>query len=112
MATQDENEELSLSNPILGSLSARGKKMAEIIAVISLCLTFTLTYVLWRHSEDARAQNTAITTAIQVQTVDMSKAIQAQASALRQLTCIMSLPERERKDAYAAPYSFCNQLAR
>lgn len=66
--------------------SAKGKKTAEVIAIISLCLLCLFAWVLWEHKADAKTQGDTLTTTMK----DMAQAI-------REGNCINSYPEAVRE---------------
>ena len=96
----DGNGSAEITTPI-GSVRFGGKRMAEIIAVMSLCLLGVLAFVLFEHMADTKASGKELTAAVR-----------EMASAQREMACIISLPEDRREREYASPNSFCRSMAR
>ena len=92
----DVNGEAEIKTPI-GSVRWAGKKNAELIALLALCLLFVMSYVLFQHLHDSRELHSTFKELIVSQ---------------REQTCLLSLPETERKAEYSAPYGFCKRMAR
>ena len=63
MADDNGTIETAINTP-LGGLSYKGKRMAELIAVLSLCMLLLLAYVWWEHKQDTRDGQIQLTTAI------------------------------------------------
>jgi hypothetical protein len=84
-----------------GSVKWSGKRIAEFITVLSLFATIFLGYVWWEHkNETAAAQK------------ELSSNLRDMVMSQRELTCISSLPEAERKAEFQSPYGFCKRMAR
>lgn len=92
----EQVEEAAITTP-LGSISTKGKKTAEIIAVICLSLLFLLSYVLWEHKAEAKESSTSIATAMK----DI-------AISNRVLACLMATPQDQRE----AKLAQCERIAR
>lgn len=105
--SENGSSESSIQTP-LGSVSFRGKRTAEFIAILSLCLLFLLAYVVWEHKNDARADNTNLADVLK----GMTTAQQAMVQAQREQNCLMALPAERREKEYFSPDSFCKRLSR
>ena len=104
---ENGNGETSVTTP-LGGFTYKGKRMAELISVCLLCLTFLLTYILWEHKNNTKDNSTALSLAIK----ELSLSQRAMVEAQREMTCVISMPQEKRENAYGSPYSLCKQLAR
>lgn len=96
----DENGNGNTSSEIktpIGSVSFSGKKTAEFIAILSLCLLFVLAYVLWDHKVEARSNGDTLITALQAM-------VQAQ----REQNCLISIKQDEREQKA----EFCRRISR
>lgn len=108
MTTETETpSELSVSAGG-ASASVKSKRAAEFITVALLCLFCVLVYAFWLHREDSLANHKAQSEQFR----EMSAINKSMVEALREQTCLISIPESERKAEYAAPYGFCKRMAR
>lgn len=82
------------------SARARSRYISELIASVSLVGLAGLAILLLRHQE--------ITDTHQREAKEINKQV---VQAIRMQTCLISLPESERKTEYAAPYGFCKTLS-
>ena len=92
----EETQSGEIKTP-LGSVSFSGKKTAEVIAILSLCLLFLLAWVLWEHKADAKGHGDSLTSVMK----DMAQAI-------REGNCINSYPEAERE----SKIEMCKRITR
>ena len=92
------NEDMSESriNTPLGSFSFKGKRMAEFIAILSLCLLFLLGYIVWEHKTDTKGQGT-----------ELAKVFREMVIAQRELNCLISVKQEERENKA----ELCRRLA-
>jgi hypothetical protein len=104
---QETPDELGIKTPF-GEISSKGKRTAEIITVFLLVGLGILAALFWTHHESTEKGTAALTNAVNNLTV----AQREQTSAIRENTCVNSLPESQRKEAYASPYSLCKQMGR
>ncbi len=107
MAEENGSQEAGISTP-LGSVSFKGKRMAEFIAILSLCLLFLLAYVLWEHKAEARTDAANLAGVLKEMTVAQHSMVQAQ----REQNCLLSLPPEKREREYFSSNSFCKQISR
>lgn len=103
----EENSESTITTP-LGSVSVKGKRMAEIISVICLCLLFLLGYILWEHKEDSKGMKDAFANGF----TEMAKAQREQNQIQREQLCLLAMPETKREREFLNEGSFCKRLAR
>lgn len=103
----DDTQEAGITSPI-GSVSFKGKKTAEFIAVICLCLLFLLAYVLYEHKLDAKAENMNLTSVIKELAVAQREGNQI----LREQVCLLSLSQEKREREFASENGLCKRLAR
>lgn len=80
---QEGNGNLEVKTP-WGSFS--GKRTAELIAILSLCILGVLGYAFWEHKLEAKASGDSLTAVMK----DL-------ATAIREGNCINSYPEAERE---------------
>ena len=92
----DDNGSGEIKTPI-GSVSFSGKKTAEVIAILSLCLLFVLAWVLWEHKADAKEQQESLTTV-------MKEMVSAQ----REQNCLIAIKQDERENKA----EFCRRIVR
>lgn len=93
----DPPTNLELTGP--GGISAKlgGKRVAEIVAILSLVALAVLGYTVYMMHGTLSG---------------VSSAIRDLAQAQRELTCIISRPQDEREKEYLHPNSFCKQMGR
>lgn len=96
----NERSEGGIKTPF-GELTFKGKRIAEFIALISLTLLFLLAYILYEHKGDTKTSESSL-----------AAAIKEQAAAQRLMSCLISLPQDQRKREFASESSFCRQLSR
>ena len=77
--------------------SVSGKKVAEFITILSLCVMGIIGYAFWEHKLDAKASGESLTATMK----DMAQAI-------REGNCINSYPEAERENKV----EFCKRVTR
>ena len=92
----DENTEAGITSPI-GSVSLKGKKTAEFIAIFCLSLLLLLSYILWEHKAEAKESSTSI-----------SQAMRDIAISNRVLACLMATAQEQRE----AKLAQCERIAR
>ena len=102
-ADNNSDGEVQITTPI-GSLSSKGKRTAEFIAILSLCLLFLLAYVLWEHKTDAKAIGIDLRDAIK----EMTTAQHENTAAQRELNCLIAIPQEQREKQA----EFCKRIAR
>lgn len=113
-----------------GSVALNSKKMAEIISVALICVVGIMGYILWDHSMDARAaegefkkfletmseRNTkALEQATTRQAQMIEKLVETQKQnieAQREMNCLISLPQEERRKEFIGENSFCKRMSR
>ena len=96
MAEENNESKADIKTP-LGSLSFSGKRTAEFIAILSLCLLFLLAYTFWEHKTDAKEA-----------TKELIIGVKEFSVAQREMACIISLPQEQRSQSSA----FCKTIAR
>lgn len=84
---------------------ARGYDILTLVVVAGLSV---MSYVLWRHMEDAVSFRNEATQAAAA-TVETLKAL---AREQRFTTCILATKEDQREAQYGSPNSFCNRMAK
>ncbi len=103
----DETQETAISTP-LGSLSTKGKKTSEFIAILCLCLLFLMAYVLYEHKLDAKADNISLSAVVK----DLALAQREGNQILREQVCLLSLSQEKREREFATENSLCKRLSR
>ena len=92
----DDNGSGEIKTPI-GSVSFSGKKAAEFITILSLCLLFVLAWVVWEHKADAKEHGANLTTI-------MKEMVSAQ----REQNCLIAVKQDEREQKA----EFCRRISR
>lgn len=108
MSEGNGSESSSTITTPLGSVAFKGKRMAEFIAVLSLCLLFLMGYVLWEHKAEAKEDARSLASVIGKMTEAQTSMVQAQ----REQNCLLSLPPEKREREYFSTNSFCKQISR
>ena len=88
----------------LGSFAFSGKKTAEFIAIISLCLLFVLAYVIYEHKSDAKDVQAQFVVAIKEMTAVAKEGVQVQ----RVMNCLISTDQKDRQSQIAN----CERISR
>lgn len=99
----DDRDEAAITTPA-GSVSYKGKRMAEFITVISLCVLGIMAYVLYDHKNDAKESNTLMRDAIKEMTTAQKDGVAAQ----REMNCLISVAQDQRE----RNADLCKRLAR
>lgn len=99
----EENSEGAVQTPI-GSVSFKGKRMAEFIAVFCLSLLLLFGYILWEHKAEAKQDNNNIAMAIREFTLAQKESTVVQ----RVTNCLMATRQEERE----AKLAQCERIAR
>lgn len=92
----EDNTEAGITSPI-GSVSFKGKKTAEFIAIFALALMLLFGYILWEHKAEAKDNGTNI-----------ANALREIAVSNRVLACLMATKQDERE----AKLAQCERIAR
>lgn len=100
MAEENGNGEGSIQTPI-GSMSFKGKRTAEFIAILSLCLLFLMGYVLWEHKKDTKDLR-----------VELLASVKELVAAQRETTCLLALPQEKREAEFTSTNGICKRLSR
>lgn len=102
----EENNETTKSEikTPLGSMSFSGKRMAEFISVILLCLMGILSYAFWTHLtiQDDQGKNLVMVLK------EISAGNNAVVREQRVMNCILTMKQEERRTALAD----CERIAR
>ena len=102
----EENEDTSkagITTP-LGSLSFSGKKMAEFISVILLCLFGVMTYAFFEHNGNTTTTGKELTIAIK----ELATANLAQVREQRVMNCLLTIDQKDRQNQL----SNCERIAK
>jgi hypothetical protein len=97
-----EASEGQITTP-LGSLTYKGKRMAEFISILSMC-----GLVLWQHKEDAKGMQSIFAQGFK----EMHQAQTEQNRILREQVCLLSLPEQKREREFLTDNSLCKRISR
>lgn len=103
----EDVSEGGITTPI-GSVSFKGKRIAEFIAILCLAALILIGYALWEHKEDAKGMKDAFSTGFK----EMASAQREQNSIQREQLCLLSLPESRRQQEFLNDSSFCKRLSR
>ena len=120
------NEEVAISNPILGSLKVNGSNINNIFTVLGFIMISLIAWVLWQHHVQAadtdkasaasikesnkqfvdalKESNVATVKALEKISEEQKKATEAQ----RETNCLLSLPQDRRTNAG----EICKRIAR
>ena len=88
----------------LGSLNFSGKRMAEFISVLLLCMFGVLSYAFYTHNKDSDSNAKQLTEAIK----DLASANLLQVKEQRVMNCLLTLPQNDRQTQLAN----CERIAR
>lgn len=86
----------------LGTARYSGKRMAELVSVLALVALTVIGMGLWWHSEDSRANSSAINQAFREMVLVQRQMLQAQ----REQNCLIAMKPEERN------VSFCQRVTR
>jgi len=100
---EETNSTASITTPA-GSFSFSGKRMAEFISVILLCLFGIMAYAFWEHKTDARELQSAFLSAIRESTQVQKEQVVAQ----RVMNCLLTIDQKDRQNQLAN----CERIAR
>ena len=99
----EETSEAGITTP-MGSVSLKGKKAAEFIAIFCLSLLLLLAYIIWEHKAEAKQDSSNIALAIREFTV-----AQRESNVTARVTnCLMATPQEQRMSRLAD----CERIAR
>ena len=101
-------QEVSISNPILGTLAAKGVRVSDLIGLITLIAVTFLAFFIFKLS-------TTLETHIRDSSDIIKLIIDANnrnASAQRLMACILSKDQPRRESEFANINSFCHSMAR
>ena len=88
----------------LGSLSFSGKRMAEFISVLLLCLMGVLSYAFWTHTKDTDSSTQALASAIK----DLANTNVLQVREQRVMNCLLTIDQKDRQNQL----SNCERIAK
>lgn len=94
--TDEANGEAEIKTPV-GSIKWQGKRVAELIAVLSLGALLFLGYVWWEHKQESSAL-----------LKELHGAIKDMVSAQREQNCLIAIPQEIREQRS----EFCKRLSR
>ena len=103
----DAQQEIEVSNPILGRLSARGVRTSDLIGLLTLCLVGVVLFLVLRSHDSAAIQRD--TTAKRYG--ELGAILKNQVASQKLMTCIISVPQERREQEYSQPNSFCRRMA-
>lgn len=103
----EEASESAITTP-LGSLSYKGKRMAEVISILSMCGLVLLAYILWQHKEDSKVMQAIFSQGFK----EMHNSQQEQNRILREQVCLLSMPENKREREFLSENSLCKRISR
>ena len=102
----EENNETSKSEikTPLGSLSFSGKRMAEFISVLLLCLMAVLAYAFWNHSVNVETHGNQLIGVLK----ELHSGNMASVKEQRVMNCLLTIKQDDRRSALAD----CERIAR
>lgn len=89
---------------------AKSKFLAEIISVMLLTLLGVVAYGGFLHLQDSREANQKTVQTLEKISERTEVQSQKTISAIREQTCLSSLPESERKADFASPHGWCKRI--
>src|SRR3990167_10702471 len=106
--SENDTSESSITTPI-GSVSYRGKRMAEFITILSLLILAVLATLYWTHTKATDQQNASnveaikeLSKALREQTQIMAASSNEQVKAQRLTSCLISLPQDRREREFSS----------
>ena len=109
MSEDNGNTEFTASvGPTGASVSGKGRKVSEIIAILSTIGVVLMAYMLHVHGVQSEKTDTAIAISIK----ELAKAQQDLVSAQREQTCILVLPQDKREQEFHSQFGLCKRLTR
>ena len=103
MSEENGDSKATLPTP-WGPASFSGKKMAEFISILLLCMFGILSYAFWEHTRDADKNNTLIAVAIKEIASSNLQLVREQ----RVTNCLISLEPKDRQGQLAT----CERIAK
>jgi len=121
--------QVNVQTPI-GSFSFNGKRMAEFISVMLAIVVAIMAYILWDHQQDSRqaagdfkaflstmaeSNKNALQEISRANREAVGELVQAQkenVQAQREMNCLISLPQEERRKEFLGENSFCKRISR
>ena len=104
MAEEANETTTSTVTTPMGSFSFSGKRMAEFISVILLCLFGVMAYAFWEHKSDTTEFRNAFVTVIRESTQVQKEQVVAQ----RVMNCLLTTEQKDRQ----AQLANCERIAR
>lgn len=124
--TTEEAGELDVSNPVLGSIRAKGYRIMDIVCLIALGITVYIAFTIFHHNAEAKDTSREIAQAIKDSNKEVAQTLketnaqvteaikqmaveQRRANEIgREQTCLLTLPPDRRTNAG----EFCKRLSR
>ena len=103
MSEENGTSTTSVTTPV-GSFSFSGKRMAEFISVLLLCLMGVLSYAFWTHSTDDKDQKGQLISVLK----EINAGNMAVVKEQRIMNCILTLRQEDRRTALQD----CERIAR
>lgn len=103
MTEANNNSEANVTTPV-GSLSFKGKRTSEFIAILSMAALILIGYVLYEHKSDTKESAKEFSAAVK----EMTSAQRENTAAQRELNCLIAIPQDQREKQA----EFCKRIAR
>lgn len=103
----DGGMEINADIPVLGKLAAKGVRVSDLIALLTLLGVAAMVFFSWQivktidlHEVGTHGSN-----------VEMTNSIKEATKQQKKLTCLLSVSQDKREKEYMNPNSFCNQIS-
>ena len=103
MSEPNGTSEGGITTP-LGSLSFKGKRTSEFIAMLSMAALLLIGYVLYDHKSDTKESAREFSAAVK----EMTNAQRENTAAQREMNCLIALPTDQREKQA----EFCKRITR
>ena len=118
MPPEDTEQSVEISNPVLGKLAAKGARTSELIGLFTFIGVLSVGFFLWKVSDVASAERSAIVKEVVAQRKDSEEtnkalinALKSVATSNRMTSCIISQPQDKRERQFTEPNSLCKRLS-
>ena len=116
--SDEERQEIDISNPVLGRLAAKGVRISDLLGLFTFIGVVAVGFLLWKVADAASAERTAIVkeAAEQRRGSDetnkaLISALKSVATAQKMTSCIISQPQDKRERQFTEPNSLCRRLS-
>jgi len=118
MADNETPSTVSVQTPA-GSVSVTSKKMAELISVALTIVVGIMGYAVWDHAQDSKQTIGEFKDFLREMSTNNLKAMEKlsesqnlSTEAQREMNCLISLPQDERRKEFLGENTFCKRMSR